>query len=343
MGGRNRWPTPSRTSPAENIAETFLYPPEQPFPKTPADYGIDYIDVEFPARDGLTLSGWLLNGGQETAIIMTHFGYRANRYGYQTRHQPRLTRPYGEEIEFVRVARHLVDAGYTVLMYDMRNHGLSAKNANGCGTGGVEERFDVLGAIEYAAALDGTEQVGLLSYCMGLNATFFAAGENARAFTRNKVKALVGMQPLRNGDFIHAMGGIPDKLYDEAEEHFTAQTGCSLNPEIINDIAPGPGPHPAPPGPQGPMDQPRLHQRDLRQPWDVTPTTGPGSSRRWSGWKTPSTASMGTTGSLTTPNPWCAGSRPTSILPNLHDPNPRRFYPTPSPQPGHPRGVPRSC
>lgn len=224
------------------LAETFLYPPEQPFPKTPADYGIGYVDVEFPARDGLILSAWLLNGGQDTAIVMTHFGYRANRFGYQTTHQPRLTRPYKREIEFVRVARHLVDAGYTVLMYDMRNHGASAKNATGCGTGGVEERYDVLGAIEYVASLDGVERIGLLSYCMGANATFFAAGEDARAFIDGKVKALVAMQPLRNGDFIHAMGGIPERLYDEAEAHFTARTGCSLNPEIMNEIAQVPVP-----------------------------------------------------------------------------------------------------
>ena len=224
------------------LAETFLYPPEQPFPKTPRDYGIEYVDVEFPARDGLSLSGWLLNGGQGSAIIMTHFGYRANRFGYQTRHQPRLTRPYKHGVEFVRVAQHLVDAGYTVLMYDMRNHGLSAKNANGCGTGGVEERYDVLGAIDYVGSLDGVDQIGLLSYCMGANATFFAAGEDAGTFIANNVRALVAMQPLRNGDFIHALGGMPERLYEPAEAYFTSQTGCSLTPEIMDHVAQVPVP-----------------------------------------------------------------------------------------------------
>lgn len=224
------------------LAETFLYPAEQPFPKTPADYGISYSDVEFEARDGLALSGWLLNGGEATAIVMTHFGYRANRFGYQIQHQPRLSRPYKHEIEFVRVAKHLVDAGHTVLMYDMRNHGVSAKNSNGCGTGGVEERFDILGAIEFAASLEGVERIGLLSYCMGANATFFAAGEDAQAFLDNNVGALIAMQPLRNGDFIHAIGGMPERLYEPADAYFKQQTGCSLNPEIMDEIAQVPVP-----------------------------------------------------------------------------------------------------
>ena len=109
------------------LANTFLYPPEQPFPKTPADYGYEYKDVEFPASDGLTFSGWLLNEQADKVIIMTHFGYRANRFGYQTEHQG-LVRPYDKEIEFVKVAGRLIDAGYAVLMYDLRNHGLSEKN-----------------------------------------------------------------------------------------------------------------------------------------------------------------------------------------------------------------------
>lgn len=235
-------PEPTTDSPARLLAEMFLQPPAQPFPKTPDDYGIDYVDVEFPARDGLALSGWLLNGGRETAIIMTHFGYRSNRYGYQTAYQPSGSQPYDHEIEFVRVAEHLVDAGYTVLMYDLRNHGISASSTSGCGSGGVDERFDVLGAIEYVAALDGVERIGLLSYCMGANATFFAAGEDARAFVDNNVTALVAMQPLRNGDFVHAMGGVPEEIYAEAAAYFTERTGCSFNPEIMDDVAQVPVP-----------------------------------------------------------------------------------------------------
>ncbi len=224
------------------LAETFLYVPEQPFPKTPADFGMSYRDVAFPSRNGPTLSGWLLNEGQSAAIVMTHFGYRANRFGYQPSCQPRLSRPYDHEIEFPRVAEHLVDAGYTVLMYDMRNHGVSGTTETKAGTGGVDERGDVLGAIEFTSRLDGVERIGLLSYCMGANATFFAAGEDPTAFADNKVSALIAMQPLRNGDFINAMGGIPAKLYDEANDHFHQVTGHDLNPEIMSSIAKVPVP-----------------------------------------------------------------------------------------------------
>ena len=127
-------------------------------------------------------------------------------------------------------------------MYDMRNHGVSGTTASRAGTGGVDERGDVLGAIEFVAGLDGVERIGLLSYCMGANATFFAAGEDADAFIDNNVRALVAMQPLRNGDFIHALGGIPQELYDEADAYFRDLTGTSLNPEIMSSIAKVPVP-----------------------------------------------------------------------------------------------------
>ena len=216
------------------IGDTVLYPVDQPFPKTPSDYGIAYKDVEFRARDGVKLSGWLLNDTAGKVIVMTHFGYRANRFGYQTKYQPRLTKPYDHEIEFVKVAQRLVDAGYAVMMYDMRNHGISGKSALACGTGGYDERFDVLAAVGFVANHEATKgkNIGLLSYCMGLNATFYAYAEDADVFANNNVKALVGIQPLGNADFLKAYG-IRGRIYRHAEEHYKEHTGIPLDYPIV--------------------------------------------------------------------------------------------------------------
>jgi predicted alpha/beta hydrolase len=219
------------------IADTVLYPVDQPFPKTPTDYGIEYKDVEFFARDGIKLSGWLLNETASKVIIMTHFGYRANRFGYQTKYQGRLTKPYTHEIEFVLVAKRLVDAGYTVLMYDLRNHGVSGKSELGVGTGGVDEAHDVLGAFEFVAEHETTrgKKIGLLSYCMGANATFYAQGKDPDLFVRSNVKTLVAMQPLTNGEFLRAFG-VPQRVFNHAEKHYKEHTGVSLDHPILDHV-----------------------------------------------------------------------------------------------------------
>ena len=220
------------------IGDTVLYPAEQPMPKTPADYGIEYKDVEFPASDGVMLSGWLLNEGGASTIIMTHFGYRANRFGYQTKYQGILTKPYKKEIEFVHVAKRIVDAGYTVLMYDLRNHGLSGKSKLGVGTGGVDESHDVQGAVKFVAEHESTggKNIGLLSYCMGANATFYAQSKDPDLFINSNVKALVAMQPLTNGEFLRAFG-IKKGIFKHAEEHYKNHTGFSLDEPIMNHVA----------------------------------------------------------------------------------------------------------
>ena len=221
------------------MGDNFLQPPEQPFPKTPADYGLTYKDVTFETDDKLTLSGWLINEDADQIIIMTHFGYRANRFGYQVKNQPGPIKPYKEEIEFVKVAKRLTDAGYGVLMYDLRNHGISEKTENGCGTGGIDESGDVIAAVKFIANNELTKgkNIGLLSYCMGANATFFAQAKDAELFTKSNVKALVAMQPLTNGDFLCAYGYDRDsKVFQIAEEKFKGQTGYSLDAPVLEQV-----------------------------------------------------------------------------------------------------------
>lgn len=205
----------------ERFAQLFLKPLPQPFPKTPSDYGLDYREVEFETRDGLTLRGWLIREEAQKIVIMTHFGYRANRYGYQVALQPEGSVPYDKEIEFVKVARRLVEAGYGVLMYDLRNHGESDKTERGIGTGGKGERFDVIAAVDFIANSPSTQgkPIGLLSYCYGANTSFFAMEEDPEFFKRSGVKAMVALQPLSNGDFLKSvlrLMELPDEVYTAA-------------------------------------------------------------------------------------------------------------------------------
>lgn len=207
------------------LASTMLKPLAQPFPKTPEDYGLLHRDVEFPTRDGLILRGWLINEVAAKIVIMTHFGYRANRYGYQLRYQPRWSTPYDKEIEFCYVAKRLVEAGYGVLMYDLRNHGTSDKTALGVGTGGHGERFDVIAAVEFIVQNENTsgKPIGLLSYCYGANTSYFAMEEDRDIFQRH-VKAMVALQPLSNGDYLKAMK-LSESIYRAAEKHYEKHSG----------------------------------------------------------------------------------------------------------------------
>ncbi len=220
----------------EATTNLFLYPPAQPFPKTPADHGYQYRDVEFPSSDGLTLSGWLLNENADKVIIMSHFGYRANRFGYQIKHQGDVL-PYEKEIEFVKVAGRLIDAGYAVLMYDLRNHGLSEKTKEAAGTGGTEEARDIMGAVKFVAANETTKgkPIGLLSYCMSANASIIAYGKDLDLLEQSNVKALIAMQPLTNSDFLKTLG-LPSEVFNAVSKRFKEITGYNFYAPVLADV-----------------------------------------------------------------------------------------------------------
>ena len=64
------------------ISNMMVKPFQSPLFDSPANHGLDYENVEFKARDGVTLRGWLLKGSMNRVIIQSHFGVQCSRCGW---------------------------------------------------------------------------------------------------------------------------------------------------------------------------------------------------------------------------------------------------------------------
>lgn len=149
-------------------ADAFLHPRRHLPTETPAERGLAYRDVAFPAADGLTLRGWYLPSQNGAAIIVGH-GYGAYR---------RL-----DQAEVL--ARH----GYGVLTFDWRAHGQS--DGELCSLGYYEVR-DVEGALAWLAQQPDVdaERIGMLGESMGAVTAIRAAAHLAG------IKAVVAASPF---------------------------------------------------------------------------------------------------------------------------------------------------
>jgi pimeloyl-ACP methyl ester carboxylesterase len=95
--------------------------------RTPADTGLDYEEITLTARDGAPLTGWYIPSQNGAAILLLH-GHSGNRLGVMAH------------------AETLAQAGYGILMLDLRRHGSSGGRVFGRGE---IERDDVLTAVTY--------------------------------------------------------------------------------------------------------------------------------------------------------------------------------------------------
>ena len=177
----------------ESIAAGVI-PNRTPLLNTPHDYGLEFEDVFFPSMDGIPLEAWFIPAKNSNKLIICNHPMTMNRYGF-----PGHLSPWSEfsdvVVEFCNIYKALVEAGYNVLTYDLRNHGRSA-SANGgvCGTGLLEYR-DVIGAMQYVENHDELNKmtVGLFNPCAGGNAAMVAMSKHPEYFA--DVKALVCPQP----------------------------------------------------------------------------------------------------------------------------------------------------
>lgn len=182
----------------------IIHSHRQPIVKTPDEYGCEFEEVSFESRDGLTLKGWFIPGqnaagGSQKAIVLTHPMF-FNRHGFLARNQGWLPL-FKTDVDLLRVAQALNQAGYAVLMFDFRNHGESDSGISGVG---LTEYQDVLGAIDYLAARPdlGSPQIGLVSFCMGADASMIALSEGKGEL--EAVCFLVAVQPVSASVFIRS-------------------------------------------------------------------------------------------------------------------------------------------
>ena len=111
---------------------------------TPAQLGHAYRDVAFRDHAGLTLRGWWIPGTRHQTIVMVH-GWTSSR------------------AEPMSKAGYLLDAGYNVLVFDLRGHGQSDGDYT---TLGFAEPDDVAAAVAFARSQD-PGPIALLGYSMG--------------------------------------------------------------------------------------------------------------------------------------------------------------------------------
>ncbi len=136
---------------------------EQPHKPTPAEFGLTYMDVKFPARDdGLEIAGWFIpNGDSDNAIILVH-----------GRHENMASAMEGTYPQF---AAALHDAGFAVLMIDVRGHGWSAPARFDFG---LKAKNDVLGAVDWLLAQGFPYgHIGAMGLSLGGGAVNYAAAE----------------------------------------------------------------------------------------------------------------------------------------------------------------------
>jgi hypothetical protein len=92
--------------------------------KTPDEYGMTgWKDLVIPSDDGIPLEAWYIpaKGGESNKLIIFNHALPMCRAGFPGH----LGEPWSQydavEIDFVIQYKHLTDAGYNVLTYDIRN------------------------------------------------------------------------------------------------------------------------------------------------------------------------------------------------------------------------------
>ena len=130
---------------------------------SPAAYNLSYENLSIPARnDQLQIAAWYIPSDENRrAIILVHGRDNSRTNGFVD--------------HFVSFANVLHEAGFSVLMIDLRGHGQSADSRYYFG---LRERWDILGAVDWLEARGyqpGT--IGVLGYSLGAASVIGAASE----------------------------------------------------------------------------------------------------------------------------------------------------------------------
>lgn len=126
---------------------------------TPAEFGLDYQEIQFHTSDHLCLHGWWIPAATSTRTLVFLHGFSGSM-------DPDL-----------KYTPAIHQAGYNILMFDFRAHGRSQGHMT---TLGALEVRDAMAAIGFIRTLV-RGPIGLLGFSMGGRAALHAAAECPRA------------------------------------------------------------------------------------------------------------------------------------------------------------------
>jgi len=227
----------------QRFANGFSWVRRSPVLHLPSERGLVYEDVTFAARDGVPLEGWFIPASGSRKLIIANHPLGFSRSGIPTHLQPWhgdwAASGNGFEVDLVPDYKILHDAGYNVLAYDLRNHGMSSAANGGVTTHGFTESRDVVGSLQYARTRSDTREmiIGLFSRCMGGVSTFAAMTRFPEAF--DGVRCLVSPQPVTPRYIVQrrlALLGLGDRL-DDFDTLIRLNTSVGLDRRVPQEWA----------------------------------------------------------------------------------------------------------
>ena len=219
----------------QGMTDSFAQQLRAPILHSPAEHGLDYQDVTFPALDGVPLEGWFIPAAGSDKLIIANHPMGFTRSGIPTHLEPwrSIWAPSGNDFEVNLVPDYKIlhDAGYSVLAYDLRNFGHSGAANGGIASSGIFEARDVAGSLAYARRRSDTAgmTIGLFSRCLGCSSTFAAMTQYPEAF--DGVRCVVGPQPVTMKIIVQrrlAMAGVPADRIDDLERRLILRTSIGF-------------------------------------------------------------------------------------------------------------------
>lgn len=206
--------------------------------KTPDEYGMDYQDLVIQSEDGVALEAWYIPAKQKSdKLVIFNHALPMCRAGYPGHFGLPWAGFDAVEIDFVIQYKHLTDAGYNVLTYDIRNHGNSgAANGGLSGIGNWEWR-DCVGVKKFVDAHPELSKmkVALYSQCMGGNSQYRAIMERPELF--ENVKCMVSPMVVSMGAIFDAFSELQgvrqyQELIDLELMKMGAFTAAEMTPHL---------------------------------------------------------------------------------------------------------------
>jgi len=216
------------------MADFFEKVERNPVTRTPKEIGLKFEEITFKSLDGLNLKAWYLPAKKSNKIVIFNHFMLGNRAGAVPH------KDWGNiGVDFMPIYKHLIEGGYNVFTYELRNHGESDLYEGGkLGLTHVEYQ-DSLASVRYVKAKFPNMEFYLYSQCYGAVSTMRAMEKHPEEF--KDIKAFINLQPLSADAFVTGVTSKFDLAHESNIEKFSARlkkkTGYSVEECKTPDIA----------------------------------------------------------------------------------------------------------